>query len=118
MSSIIGINCQKMSPEQVLAFKEKQWKESVAVRLQKYENFANEHEWFLGYLTIVDFSIYELYRYMDMIFPGKMKEFQRLKKIHDMIGEIPQIKAYENSDRCIKEMDPSSLLAALNKSKE
>ena len=40
----------------------------------------------MGYLTIIDFSIYELVRYMEMIFEGKMMEFPNLRKITEMIG--------------------------------
>lgn len=41
----------------------------------KYENYVkspevSENGWFLGYLTLLDFSIYELIRYMKMLFPG------------------------------------------------
>ena len=101
----------------MLLFKEKQWRESVSGRLQKYESFAHEGDWFLGYLTIIDFSIYELVRYMELIFPGKLKEFPKILRIKEMISDLPEIRAYEESPRCISETDPTSLLAELNKTK-
>lgn len=64
----------------------------------------------MGYLTTIDFSIYELMRYMDMLFPGKTVSLPKLMKIQNMIYNIPEIKSYENSSRAIKEMDPSTLM--------
>lgn len=43
-------------------------------RLLKYEQFAQGKCWFLGYLTLIDFSIYELIRYMEMLFSNKIEE--------------------------------------------
>ena len=97
MSGIININCQKKSEEQIRQFKENQWRNAVAPKLQKYEDFAQRDNWFLGYLTIIDFSIYELVRYMEMIFEDKMQEFPKLRKITQMIAQLPQIKSYEQS---------------------
>lgn len=64
----------------------------------------------MGYLTIIDFSLYELVRYMKMIFGAKMEKFVNLNRITDMLGNLPQIKAYEESDRSIKDMCPTVLL--------
>lgn len=55
-------------------------------RLQKYEQFVRGEEWFLNYLTIIDFSIYELLRYMKMLFPNKVEgNLPKLEKIMRMI---------------------------------
>ena len=45
----------------------------------------------MGYLTIIDFSIYELMRYMDMLFPGKTDSLIGLQKIQNMIYNLPKI---------------------------
>jgi hypothetical protein len=39
----------------------------------------------MGYISIIDFSIYELWRYMDLIYPGKMNAFNNLTKIKQKI---------------------------------
>lgn len=49
-------------------FKDTQWRNVVAPKLQIYEERAEKGKWFIGYLTIIDFSIYELINYMEMIF--------------------------------------------------
>lgn len=76
----------------------------------KYESFVKGDGWFLGYLSIIDFSIYELIRYMEMLFPGKTDPLINLTRIKNMIYSLPQIKAYECSSRAIVEMDPSILM--------
>lgn len=95
MNGIININCQKgKSEEEILRLKEYQWRNAVVPKLQKYEDFAQENSWFMGYLTIIDFSIYELVRYMEMIFGDKMQEFPKLNSIAKNIQELPKIKEY------------------------
>ncbi len=70
MGNVININCQKKTPQELIELKKNQWKNNVAPRLQKYEEIAKQDDWFLGYFTLIDLSIYELIRYMDLIFPG------------------------------------------------
>ncbi len=69
MGNVININCQKKTPEELIELKKNQWRNNVAPRLQKYEEIAKQDDWFLGYFTLIDISIYELVRYMDLIFP-------------------------------------------------
>jgi hypothetical protein len=64
MSNVIAINCQQKSAEDIQIIKTNQWKLNVSPRLIKYEEAAKQDDWFMGYLTIVDFSIYELTKYM------------------------------------------------------
>lgn len=51
---------------------------------------------------------------MEMLFPNKLDgALIKLERIKKMIEELPEIKKYEESDRAIKEMDPSVLLRKL-----
>jgi len=68
MENVIAINCQKLAPEELKKYKERQWKSQVYPRIRKIEEAISKEGWFLGYLSIIDFSIYELIRYMDNIF--------------------------------------------------
>ena len=43
MSCIININCQKKSEAEIRQFKEIQWRNVVAPKLQKYEEFINDN---------------------------------------------------------------------------
>ena len=101
MGSIISINCSKVPEAERESFKEAQWKNNVLPRLMKYEQFVKGTSWFLGYLSIIDFSVYELMRYMCMIFPGKHESLPKLNRIKEMIEKIPQIKEYEESSRAV-----------------
>lgn len=92
METVISINSVQMKPEELVIFKEKQWHANVYPRIIKLEEAASEGQWFMGYLTIIDFSIYELIRYMDNIFEGKTKELKKLKKIEIDFGNLPAIK--------------------------
>ena len=110
MGSIISINCEKIPEGDREAFKQMQWKSNVLPRMLKYENYVKGNKWFLGYLSIIDFSIYELVRYMEMLFPHKEECLPKLKLIEREVANLPSIREYENSRRAIKEMDPSVLL--------
>lgn len=89
MTNVISINCQKKTESEILKFKEEQWLLYVCPRLKKYEEKAQEDDWFMGYLTIVDFSIYELINYMEKIFINKLGHFKKLKNIAQKVGKIP-----------------------------
>lgn len=85
-----------------MELKKNQWKNNVAPRLQKYEEIAKQDNWFLGYFTLIDLSMYELVRYMDLIFPGEMAKFPKLLSIMEKVANIPQIKEYELSPRAVR----------------
>jgi hypothetical protein len=61
----------------------------------KLEQAVVGKEWFLEYLTIIDFSIYELIRYMDCIFDNQTVSLPKLKRIETSLGSLPEIKRYE-----------------------
>lgn len=85
-----------------MVLKKNQWKNNVVPRLQKYEEIAKQDTWFLGYFTLIDLSMYELVRYMDLIFPGEMVKFPKLLAIMERVANIPQIKEYELSPRAVR----------------
>lgn len=87
--------------------------EKVYPRLLKLEQAAMGQQWFLDYLTIIDFSIYELIRYMDCIFDSRTASFPRLKRIEKALGELPAIKQYEQGPHAIVEWCPTKLLEGL-----
>lgn len=64
MNSIICINCTNKNGEEFDRFKKKQWENCVFPALEKFEEMVRGNSFFLDYLTIIDFSIYELIRYM------------------------------------------------------
>ena len=63
--------------------------------MMKYEQFVKGKCWFLGYLSIIDFSIYELMRYMEMLFPNTENSLPKLNFIKREVLNLPAIKVYE-----------------------
>lgn len=63
-------------------------------------------EWMFGYLSLFDFSIYELVHYIDIVFPHRIKEFQKLLRVETKIRELPEIKKYESAPYAIKTFLP------------
>jgi len=86
MGNVITINCQQKSAEELKRFKEIQWTEKVYPRLLKLEQAVVGETWFLDYLTIIDFSIYELIRYMDCIFDNQTVSLPKLKRIEQALA--------------------------------
>lgn len=107
-ASIIGTNSVEKPDAKEL---EKQWEKNLKLKLKKYEKACYKNgQWFLGYLTVIDFSIYELVRYMEWMYPGKMKVFESLCSIKAKFSILPEIKAYESSAESVKEMSPQNIL--------
>ena len=63
-------------------------------------------DFFMGYLTICDFFIYELKQYCEIIFPDSMKNCHKLRRIADNVRRLPAISSYEESERAIKNWLP------------
>jgi len=110
MGNVITINCQQKSAEELQKFKLNQWNTHVYPRLMKLEEAASDGRWFLDYLTIIDFSMYELIRYMDNIFDGQTACLKKLKRIEKEVLQLEAIKNYEQSSRAIVEWCPTKLL--------
>lgn len=61
------------------------------------EIFANS--WYLGYLSVADFFIYETTFYMSGLFPDHFANYEHFGNFKQRFEEIPEIKAYRNSGR-------------------
>lgn len=58
-----------------------------------------EGNWFLGYLSIADFFIYETAFYMEGIFKETYEKMPELQLLKANFEALPAIKAYQASDR-------------------
>ena len=61
---------------------------------------------YFGYLTVLDFSIYEIINYFRLLFPHETSRFTKLAQIRDRVAALPEIQAYENSHRAVVEFCP------------
>lgn len=55
--------------------------------------------WYLGYLTVADFFIYETTFYMSGLFPADFAKYDQFNDFKQRFEDIPQIKAYKESGR-------------------
>lgn len=53
-------------------------------------------------ITICDFHIYELLDQHKIMDPTCLENFKKLQAFLDRFEELPKIKTYLNSDKCIK----------------
>lgn len=58
-------------------------------------------------MTVVDFYIYDIIYFFKQAIPHYLSDFPKLTQIYDRIANIPEIKAYENSSRAIKQLCPA-----------
>ena len=51
---------------------------NVKDKVDRLEKFASQKPWMLGYLSLFDFSIYELVHYISIIFPKQIQDYKKL----------------------------------------
>jgi uncharacterized membrane protein YfhO len=59
--------------------------------LMDLENTAVPNNFFFGYITIIDFVIYEMLGQMEENFKEKLEPLVRLKSIRERVSKIPEI---------------------------
>jgi glutathione S-transferase len=64
MKRLIRISCPKQSPEDAEKERIELWNLHVKEKLKFMETSSRIGEWFLGYITICDFVIYEMVSYL------------------------------------------------------
>ncbi len=53
-----------------------------------------ETDFFMGYLTICDFCIYELKSYCEILFTDSTKNCHKLRRIAENVRKLPAISSY------------------------
>lgn len=56
--------------------------------------------------------VYEICNQLERIFPQETVKFQKLRALRDKVGLIPEIVAYEKSERAVKEYCPVRYFAS------
>lgn len=74
--------------------------------LSEYEIDCPESGWYYGYVTVMDFVIYELMNLISVMFPKELNKLYRLKALRNRVSCIPEIRGYENSERAVLEFSP------------
>lgn len=65
-----------------------------------------EGNWYFGYLSLMDFVMYELVNQLQLNFPAHIQKFPKLLSLKARMYAIPEIFDYENSHRAIREFRP------------
>ncbi|XP_005093728.1 glutathione S-transferase Mu 5 [Aplysia californica] len=76
----------------------------VDEKFKQFEAFLGKKDWFAGGKnpTICDFHIYELLDQHRLMRPESLKGYSNLLAFLDRFEALPQIKAFLQSDKCIK----------------
>ena len=82
------------------------WAKSLTKKLTKLEREASD-TFFFEEISLLDFYLYETIYFLLIVSKEKMeKEFPKLMQIFNRMANIPEIKAYEQSKKCITEVCP------------
>lgn len=55
----------------------------------------------------MDFYIYETFYFLKVVSPGKIQSFPKLQQIVIRFSQLPEIKLYQDSKHCVKEICPA-----------
>lgn len=66
-----------------------------------HERECMEDNYYFGYLTILDFAIYEIVNYFRLLFPQETSKFLKLGKLRERVAAIQEVQNYEQSHRAV-----------------
>ena len=66
-----------------------------------HERECKEDDFYFGYLTILDFAIYEIVNYFRLLFPREASKFVKLGKLRERVAAIEEVEQYEGSMRAV-----------------
>ena len=76
--------------------------------LTKLEVDAKPNDWYLGYISILDFFFHEVVIVLQTNFPSQLGKFPKLVALKEKVSAIPEIENYEKSGRSLKECCPKT----------
>ena len=53
-----------------------------------------DNDFYFGYLTILDFAIYEIVNYFRLLFPHETSKFVKLGKLRERVASIGEVREY------------------------
>ena len=69
------------------------WKNTIQPKLEEYEKNCCEN-FYLGYLSLIDFFLYELIYLLKVIYQEKANGFPKINTVFQEFSNIPEIKSY------------------------
>jgi glutathione S-transferase len=107
--NIIALICQvnrsnpKERPQHAPEF---YWETKIQPKLVEIEQSCSEHGWCFGYLTVADFSFYEMMNNLLWLFPNIATAFPKLMNLRNQVLALQAVASYEASDRAVKIFNP------------
>lgn len=95
--NIIALICQvnranpKERPQHTPEF---YWETKIQPKLIEIEQNCHENGWYFGYLTVADFSFYEMMNNLLWLFPAIATAFPKLMNLRNKVLSLPAISAY------------------------
>lgn len=71
------------------------WEKNIYPKLQELEAASAGREWFLGYLTVADFGLYEMMNNLLWLFPEIEDKLPNLTALQGRVRALERVKAYE-----------------------
>jgi hypothetical protein len=82
------------------------WEEKILPRLAEIERSCRQDDWYFGYVTVADFSFYEMMNNIEWLFPELVGSFPKLMALRDKVYALDRIRAYETSSNSVKIFNP------------
>lgn len=70
------------------------WENKLLPKLMEFEEKCKEEDWYFGYLTVADFSFYEMMNNLKWLFPEIANTFPKLNALKRKVLRLKQIEAY------------------------
>jgi hypothetical protein len=74
--------------------------------LVEIEQNCSEQGWYFGYITVADFSFYEMMNNLLWLFPTIAGSFPKLMNLRNQVHALDAVAKYEASDRAVKIYNP------------
>lgn len=102
-SAIEGLICAfQENPQKVASI----FQNRIQPILRDYENECPADGWYFGYFSIMDFVVYEILNLVASVFPTAVDNSPKLQALRERFYAIPEVTAYEESKRAVKEYSP------------
>lgn len=64
------------------------WMKTIRAQLLEYEKNAQQGQFYLGYITVIDFILHEIFEYYKSIFRKEISLFPKLLAIREKVANM------------------------------
>jgi glutathione S-transferase len=70
------------------------YEKKISHLMELHEQECMPNNFYFGYLTLLDFAIYEIVNYFRLLFPHQTVKFTKLAALRDRVAALPEIEEY------------------------